>query len=399
MARRKRKFKKNIVKFFLSIILVALVSYLSYQGYNHFFGNGISDVNGNTNVNNNHGNKHNENKEQIYKLKLLATGDGLIHSVIYRSYYKNGVYDFSDAVKYVKDIVKEYDIAYYNQETPTGDDSIAYSGYPMFYTPSAYVDAMRAVGFNTVSLASNHSLDKGEKGILNTVKYFKTTDILYSGMSDSETDRNNFIIKEKNNITYTMLSYTTITNGLNVPAGKSYLLNKYDKEQVKKDIEAVRDKVDVLIAAMHWGTEYEFTPNKYQEDMAKFLSDNGVDIIIGTHPHVIQPITYINNTLVIYSLGNFISAHEVVNTANRVGLMVSLDIEKDSTTSKISINNLESELLYTYYTSNYTDFKVIPFSMIDSNYLSNYKEVYTKYSDIVKSIDNNIKVKELNNAS
>lgn len=236
MARRKRKFKKNIVKFFLSIILVALVSYLSYQGYNHFFGNGISDVNGNTNVNNNHGNKHNENKEQIYKLKLLATGDGLIHSVIYRSYYKNGVYDFSDAVKYVKDIVKEYDIAYYNQETPTGDDSIAYSGYPMFYTPSAYVDAMRAVGFNTVSLASNHSLDKGEKGILNTVKYFKTTDILYSGMSDSETDRNNFIIKEKNNITYTMLSYTTITNGLNVPAGKSYLLNKYDKEQVKKTL-------------------------------------------------------------------------------------------------------------------------------------------------------------------
>ena len=168
MARRKRKFKKNIVKFFLSIVLVALVSYLSYYGYNYFFGNGISDVNGNTNVNNNHGNKHNENKEQIYKLKLLATGDGLIHSVIYRTYYKNGVYDFSDAVKYVKDIVKEYDIAYYNQETPTGDDSIAYSGYPMFYTPSAYVDAMRAVGFNTVSLASNHSLDKGEKGILNT---------------------------------------------------------------------------------------------------------------------------------------------------------------------------------------------------------------------------------------
>ena len=190
MARKKRKFKKNIVKFFLSIILVALVSYLSYQGYDYFFGKNTSDVNGSTKVNNNNNNKPSENKEQVYKLKLLATGDGLIHSVIYRNYYKNGVYDFSDAVKYVKDIVSEYDIAYYNQETPAGDDSIAYSGYPMFYTPSAYVDAMRAVGFNTVSLASNHSLDKGEKGILNTVKYFKTTDILYNGMSDSETDRN-----------------------------------------------------------------------------------------------------------------------------------------------------------------------------------------------------------------
>lgn len=205
--------------------------------------------------------------------------------------------------------------------------------------------------------------------------------------------------------------------GIRVPSGKEYLVNvwptdtdninnpdvdtKYQeyKNTVKEDIDRVRDKVDVLIVAMHWGVEYTHEPTRYEKDMAQFLSDNGVDIIIGTHPHVIQPITYINNTLVIYSLGNFISAHEVVNTANRVGLMVSLDIEKDSTTSKISINNLESELLYTYYTSNYTDFKVIPFSMIDSNYLSNYKEVYTKYRDIVKSIDNNIKVKELNNAS
>ena len=226
MARRKKRFKKNIIKFFLSVILVALVSYLSYQGYNYFLGKNTSDVNGSVGIKNN--NKPAENKEQVYKLKLLATGDGLIHSVIYRNYYKNGVYDFTDAVKHVKDIVKDYDIAYYNQETPAGDDSIAYSGYPMFYTPSAYVDAMCAIGFNTVSLASNHSLDKGEKGILNTVKYFKTTDILYNGMSDSESDRNNFIIKEKNNITYTMLSYTTITNGLNVPAGKSYLLNLYD---------------------------------------------------------------------------------------------------------------------------------------------------------------------------
>ena len=198
MSKRKKRFKKSIVKFCLSIVLVALVSYLSYTGYNHFFEKNNSSNNGNVIKNNNNKNKS-EAKDEVYKLKLLATGDGLIHSV---SYYKNGVYDFTDAVKYVKDIVKDYDIAYYNQETPTGDDSIAYSGYPMFYTPSSYVDAMRAVGFNTVSLASNHSLDKGEKGILNTIKYFKTTDMLYNGMNDSEEMRNNFTIKEKNNITY-----------------------------------------------------------------------------------------------------------------------------------------------------------------------------------------------------
>ena len=405
MARRKRKFKKNIVKFFLSIILVALVSYLSYQGYDYFFGKNTSDVNGSTKVNNNNSNKHNENKEQVYKLKLLATGDGLIHSVIYRTYYKNGVYDFSDAVKYVKDIVSEYDIAYYNQETPTGDDSIAYSGYPMFYTPSAYVDAMRAVGFNTVSLASNHSLDKGEKGILNTVKYFKTTDILYSGMSDSETDRNNFIIKEKNNITYTMLSYTTITNGLNVPAGKSYLLNKYDKEQVKKDIEAVRDKVDVLIVAMHWGVEYINMPNDEEKEIAEYLSSLGVDIVIGNHPHILQPITKIGDTIVMYSLGNFISNQYGGSNGDwnkLIGFMATLDITK--TVSKdnevnMTFDNLGGELIFTKYKGNpvttavHSGHTVIPFSkMTDDSYLKDYERLYNKYTGVLRSLGQDLNI-------
>ena len=262
----RRKIKKKIIRKIICLLLIGVIALAGYEGYK-YFGNkeSIKDSPINKVFNNKNSKEPKEKVPEEYKISLLATGDGLIHSVIYRSYDKgNGVYDFTDAVKYVKDIVKKYDIAYYNQETPTGDASIAYSGYPMFYTPSAYVDAMKDAGFNTVSLASNHSLDKGEKGILNTVKYFKGTNLLYNGMSDSEDNRNNFIIKEKNNITYTMLSYTTLTNGLQVPSGKNYLLNIYDKEQVKKDIEAVRDKVDILIVAMHWGVEYQNTPNKEQ---------------------------------------------------------------------------------------------------------------------------------------
>lgn len=404
MARRKKRFKKSIVKFFLSIVLVALVGYLSYTGYNHFFGNNNSSNDGNVIKNNNNKNKP-EAKDEVYKLKLLATGDGLIHSVIYRSYYKNGVYDFTDAVKYVKDIVKDYDIAYYNQETPTGDDSIAYSGYPMFYTPSAYVDAMRAVGFNAVSLASNHSLDKGEKGILNTVKYFKTTDMLYNGMNDSEEMRNNFTIKEKNNITYTMLSYTTKTNGLSTPKGKSYLLNTYDKEQVKKDIEAVRDKVDILIVAMHWGVEYQNTPNKEQTEIANYLSSLGVDIIIGNHPHILQPITKINNTIVMYSLGNFISNQYGGSNGDwnkLIGFMATLDITKTvnpDNSSKIEISNLGGELIFTKYTGNPTttavhyDHTVIPFSMMnDDRYLKDYRRLYEKYSKVLTSMGTELNI-------
>lgn len=407
MARRKKRFKKSIVKFFLSIVLVALVGYLSYTGYNHFFGNNNSSNDGNVIKNNNNKNKP-EAKDEVYKLKLLATGDGLIHSVIYRSYYKNGVYDFTDAVKYVKDIVKDYDIAYYNQETPTGDDSIAYSGYPMFYTPSAYVDAMRAVGFNAVSLASNHSLDKGEKGILNTVKYFKTTDMLYNGMNDSEEMRNNFTIKEKNNITYTMLSYTTKTNGLSTPKGKEYLINIYDKEQVKKDIEAIRDKVDVLIVAMHWGIEYINMPNDEEKEIAEYLSSLGVDIIIGNHPHILQPITKIGDTIVMYSLGNFISNQYGGTNGDwnkLIGFMATLDITKTVTKDKnvkMTFDNLGGELIFTKYNGNpvttavHDGHTVIPFSMMkDDRYLKDYERLYKKYAGVLTAMGENLNIAPL----
>ena len=401
MRRKKKKFKKNIIKLFLSIILVCLVSYLTYNAYNYFNTPKTTDKSPLKNNSNNIETK----KDQIYKLKLLATGDGLIHSVIFRNYYKNGVYDFTDAVKYVKDIVKDYDIAYYNQETPAGDDSIKYSGYPTFYTPSAYVDAMRDAGFNTISLASNHSLDKGEKGILNTVKYFKTTDTLYSGMNDSEEMRNNFIIKEKNNITYTMLSYTTITNGLQVPSGKSYLLNLYDKEQVKKDIEAVRDKVDVLIVAMHWGTEYINMPNEEEKEIAEYLSSLGVDIVIGNHPHILQPITKIGDSIVMYSLGNFISNQYGGTNGDwnkLIGFMATLDITKTVTKDdevKMTFDNIGGELIFTKYTGNpvttavHTDHTVIPFSkMTDDTYLKDYERLYEKYTGVLKSLGQDLNI-------
>ena len=397
----RRKVKKKFIRKIICLILIGIIALAGYEGYKYF---GSKENGKDSPINNVFNNKNSkepkENVPEEYKISLLATGDGLIHSVIYRSYDKgNGNYDFTDALKYVKDIVKKYDIAYYNQETPTGDSSIPYSGYPMFYTPSAYVDAMRDAGFNTVSLASNHSLDKGEKGILNTVKYFKGTNLLYNGMSDSEDDRNNFIIKEKNNVTYTMLSYTTLTNGLQVPSGKNYLLNLYDKEQVKKDIEAVRDKVDLLIVAMHWGIEYQNTPNKEQTEIANYLSSLGVDIIIGNHPHILQPITKINDTIVMYSLGNFISNQFGGTNGDwnkLIGFMATFDITKiinPDKSSKIEISNPGGELIFTKYTGNpvttavHYDHTVIPFSIMkDDSYLKDYKRLYEKYSNVLTSM-------------
>lgn len=345
-----------------------------------------------------------EKKED--KISLIMVGDNLIHDKIYKEAKTSDSYDFTKFYSKIKPIVKNYDLAYYNQETILGGSEIGISSYPAFNSPYEVGDAMIDAGFNLVSLATNHTLDKGEKAIINSRKYWDSKEnILAVGSYSSEEEKNEIHILEKNNIKYTLLNYTYGTNGIKVPNGKDYLVNIWPvtstnpntdttyqnyKEQIKKDIEKVRDKVDLLLVAMHWGIEYEYTPNNYQKDMAEYLESLGVDIIIGTHPHVIQPIDWINNTLVIYSLGNFLSAHEVVNIGNRIGLMSSIDIIKKD--KKIELTNLKNELLYTYYTKDYHDFLIIPFSQMNENYLNNYKEVYEEYKNIIKKLNEKIEV-------
>ena len=153
-------------------------------------------------------------------------------------------------------------------------------------------------GFNMVSLATNHTMDAGRNGVENSCKYWKEhSDILAVGSYCSEEDRNEVIIKEKNNIKYALLNYTYGTNGISVPNGKEYYVNIWPtssksayenyKEVVKSDIEKLRDKVDVLMVAMHFGEEYNFDKTTYQEDAAEYLASLGVDIVIGTHSHVV----------------------------------------------------------------------------------------------------------------
>ena len=345
-------------------------------------------------------------KEEVKKLSLVMVGDNLIHDKIYNYAYSDGKYDFTSILTYIKPIVSKYDLAYYNQETILGGSEIGLSSYPAFNSPYEVGDAMIESGFNIVSLATNHTLDRGETAIINSRNYWNSKkDVMAVGSYSSLDERNKEDIREVNGIKYTLLNYTYGTNGIPVPGGKNYLVNiwsvdsdsKYQeyKKTVKEDIDRVKDKVDLLMVAMHWGVEYQDTPNSYQKDMADYLHSLGVNIIIGTHPHVIQPVSYIDDMLVIYSLGNFLSAHEVVNMANRVGLMTSVDVTlKDG---NITLSNLNNELLYTYYTSDYKDFKIIPFSKINSDYLANYREVYDKFKNVVISLDNDIEVIPLGN--
>jgi poly-gamma-glutamate synthesis protein (capsule biosynthesis protein) len=336
-------------------------------------------------------------KEKIktYNLSLIMVGDALIHKSVYNdAYVGNNVYDFKKMFEDIKPIIKEYDLAFYNQESIIGGKDLGISGYPLFNAPDEIGDAMLDMGFNIVSLANNHTLDKKEEGIRYSLNYWKNKDVMTAGSYGSEEDRVKDNIKTKNNISYSLLAYTVRTNGLKVPTGKDYLVNVYDKEKVRADIERIRDKVDVLIVSMHWGSEYTNTPTYEEKEIAEYLSSLGVDIVIGHHPHVVQPIDYINKTLVIYSLGNFVSAQDTTNKLT--GLMASLNIEKivDKDDITINIKDVKGTLIYTYY-KNWRNFKVIPYSKLNNSLLSNYQSNYETYSNIVKQYRNEITVDPL----
>ena len=351
---------------------------------------------------------------------MVMVGDALIHSSVYNDAARlanwNG-YDFKPQISLIKDYIKDYDIKYYNQETILGGTSLGLSDYPTFNSPQEVGDAFIDAGFNLVSLATNHTVDRGKNAVLKSREYWNSKENVQAVGSYSSIEEKQAIeskILEVNGIKYAMLNYTYGTNGM--PVSDSYLVNvwptdidninnpetdsKYNayKETVLNDIKNIRDKVDVLMVAMHWGVEYTHTPTAYEKDMAKFLASNGVDIIIGSHPHVIQPVEWIDNTLVIYSLGNFISAqYQNQGTCSyykcMVGLMSTLTITKTDDNGDISIkvDDINNELIYTYYTG-WRYFKIIPFSNQEiKKYLPGYQDVYRTYAKVIESNDERIK--------
>ena len=332
-------------------------------------------------------------KDKDYTAKVFMVGDALIHSAVYEdARQSDGTYDFTPMLSAIKPISSKYDLAYYNQETILGGKDLGYSNYPRFNSPQEVGDAFVDAGFNLVSLATNHTMDKGEQGVLNSVAYWKTkSGVVSSGQWSSDEERNQSIatIHEVNNIKYAFISYTIWTNGLNTPTGKEYLNNLYSEEKAKADIEAVRDKVDFVIVAMHWGTEYSFKVDAKQEEIANYLSSLGVDLIIGAHPHVIQTVEYINNkkTFVVYSLGNFISDQNDVD--NFTGLAFEVTLKKhvdvdDKVTN--SVVEPKAELVYTTTTKvrgvNH-NFKVVPYPNLTDNELKNHLSYYDSYKSIV----------------
>lgn len=283
-------------------------------------------------------------KEDDGIISVVAAGDNLVHEAVYtfaatlaeREGGRYGDYYFDPMYEGIKDVVQKADLAMINQESQICTSPFEASGYPRFITPPAMGDALINAGFNVIVTANNHMLDEGDEALLNTAEYWKDKPVITVGIDTSEKDSNDIAVFEKDGFKIAILAYTDVINhcgGYDDVAKASdyakytYYNSKTAEEQIKK----ANEIADFVIVSMHWGDEDEFEPDSTQKQIAKDLSKWGADVIMGHHPHVVQPIEWIENdgrkTLCVYSLGNFVST--MLYARNMVGMMVSFDIVTD----------------------------------------------------------------------
>lgn len=257
-----------------------------------------------------------EQEEELDTVQIVMVGDMLMHEPIIKSgRQEDGTYNYDHLFKNVKEYISEADLAIANQETIMGGSSFGYTGYPSFNTPYALADAEAAAGFDVLLFATNHAMDKGYRAVLNCMDYLDENhpEMVYLGINRSQQDQNeNIYVYEKNGMKIAILNYTYGTNGISLPGSMPYLVNLLKEQKVRSDIQKAEEIADFTIVCPHWGTEYNLGKSRSQEKWAKIFLEEGVDLVIGAHPHVIEPIEWLadengNEMLVYYSLGNFIN--------------------------------------------------------------------------------------------
>lgn len=363
---------------------------------------------------NNTENTNSESSVQSKKsttINMAFTGDIMCHNTIYKDAFNSATnsYDFSYIFDDVKYNIQTADIAVGNLETTFAGSSKGYSSYPTFNTPENLAYTLKKIGFDVLSTANNHCYDSGYSGIESTINYLDDADISHTGTYKSQEEQNQILIKNVKGIKIAFLSFTYGTNGIKVPDDKSYSVNLIDKNLILNQLSLAKDQdPDMICVSMHWGIEYQTSPNSEQKDLADFLFKNGADLIIGNHPHVLQSMEKRDITLddgshkdcfVVYSLGNFLADQNKNYT--RDSAILNLNITKDSD-NKIKINSATYTPTYIYKDTSKSSnkFKILNLkNSIDSyeaGYNSNlskntYNTLKTELSNIKKILGDDIK--------
>lgn len=282
-------------------------------------------------------------------MQIVMVGDMLMHDRIIESGKKeDGTYNFDHLFANVAEFISAADLAIVNQETIMGGERYGYTGYPSFNTPYALADAEVKAGFDVLLLATNHTLDKTKNGVLNCMEYLDThhPTLGYVGINHSQEEQdNNIYVYEANGIKVAILNYTYGTNGIPIPSDMPYIVNMLDEDKVRSDIRKAEEIADFTIVCPHWGTEYKLEPDAKQKKWANIFVEEGADLVLGAHPHVIEPIEWVthengNEMLVYYSLGNFVNGtsstgHGVTN--RMVGGIADITIQRNEETGEVEI--------------------------------------------------------------
>ena len=332
--------------------------------------------------------------------RVVAVGDNLIHSSLYKqakARATDGTYDFAYAYQYVKDLIEPADLAILNQETPICNDLFEPSTYPLFNSPTQLGDEMIDIGFNVVSHCNNHILDKGEKGMLATLDYWESRNITTYGAYRNDEDLNNIRVENVNGISFAFVGFMEHTNGLRLPEdSEARLIYTSDRENMERLVRTAGYYADVVVVSVHWGVETLNQVNDSQKNLAKDFVDWGADLIIGTQPHTVQTMEYLDKpdggkAFVAYSLGNFISAQ--ARNLQMVGALIDLNVRKELATGNIIIEDIKAIPIITHYEANYANIRNYPYSLYTTELANSHGVRVNGWFDmdfINKLVDENI---------
>lgn len=347
--------KKVFITFLILILLIGGICIINHSN---------TDIPTNSNTIPTSSDNTDKPKEEPPKdttITMSVVGDIMCHDTQYKDAYNSTTkeYDFSYVFSNVEYYLQTADITVGNLETTFAGKEVGYSNYPTFNTPEALGYDLKKLGIDVLSTANNHSLDKGYKGLVSTLNFLDDAGIAHTGTYASAEDQNQILIQNVKGIKIAFLSFTYGTNGIRVPSGKEYCINLIDKDLIKKQIKLAQEKQpDLICVFMHWGVEYVTKQNSTQEELADFLFENGVDVVLGGHPHVLQPMEKRTVTLpdgstkdgfIVYSLGNFVSGQTKENT--KTSAILNLTFTKNGKTGKMTIDNASYIPVYMYKSS------------------------------------------------
>lgn len=281
------------------------------------------------------------------EIQIAAVGDLMVKRyIISDAKQTSGAYSFTPLFAKVAPFLRQADLTIGNLETTfAGSDRESRksprSGGPIFKCPDELAPALKDAGFDVLVTANNHCMDYGTQGLIRTLQVLDRSRIEHTGTSRSSQESKHTLIKNVNGITIAILSYTSGTNRIPVPAHQPWLVNRLEVHKILKEIRDLKNKVDLVLLYLHFGREYQYTPNKRQKYLANLFLKNGASIILGSHPHVLQPIAVRGKKqFVSYSLGNFVSTKLKNNPFTQSSIILSLHIKKDSS-GNTSITNVD----------------------------------------------------------